>query len=331
MLLWVLTTEETLDIAAFQGRDIISIKDFKREELKFLFDLTSRIKSEASSDYPTYRTSLSRKTVGLLFREPSTRTVGSFTQATINLGGMTNGIPNPDTSSFKKGESLVDAAKIIAGQGMCALVMRDMMEGGARLVAEHLDIPVINGGTGSEEHPTQAILDLYTIVEKRGSLDDLTVGIIGDLKNGRTVPSLSYALSLFDNAKIHYIAPEIFQVREEVITEVKNRGVDVSKEYDPRDVITHLDVLYVTRIQEERIKDARDLEDYRKIKDTFVVNANLVKEGKRELGIMHPLPRVDELSYDVDGLPNAWYFDQANNGVFARMAILYAIAGNKSK
>ncbi|MBS3055681.1 MAG: aspartate carbamoyltransferase [Candidatus Aenigmarchaeota archaeon] len=330
--MWVLTTTEIELASSFRNRDIISIKEFKREELDFILDLAAKIKSERKEDFPNYRRSLERKIVGLLFCEPSTRTVGSFTQATYFLGGLVNGITDPSISSFKKGESLSDAARVIAGYGMSTLVMRHEADGAARQVSDimkkyNLKVPVINGGTGSEEHPTQAMLDLFTMREKIGRLDGLNVGIMGDLYYGRTVPSLSYALANYGNISIFYIAPRVFQVRNEVIEGVVSKGVKVERVDNPRKVISHINVLYQTRTQQERIKDRQDLDDYLRVKEDFTVTPELIKEGRPDLIVMHPLPRIDELSYGVDNAPNASYFDQSDNGVYVRMAILHSLIG----
>lgn len=304
----------------FLNRDVLSTKDFSREELDLIFDTASDVEENPGK----YRNTLTDKRVALLFLEPSTRTYGSFEASAVNLGCKILSNRNPAVTSISKGETLHDTIKMIESYDTDCIVLRDRRMGSSRFAAEVSELPVINGGSGSREHPTQAMLDLYTILKERGGIDGVRTGFVGDLKYGRTCSSLSYALGGYDDVEISFVAPPILQVRREVEIFLKQRGVPYTKSSELRDAIPGLDVLYVTRIQKERFPDPTD---YERVKGSYVVDNSALALGKEELGVMHPLPRVDELSPEVDRTGHAWYFSQAANGIPVRTAILSLVLG----
>lgn len=296
----------------FSGRDVVSIWDFSREELEFIFDATKTIEAEGSTR------ALEGKLVALLFYEPSTRTFSSFEVAAQRLGCSTTGFSTPDRSSVTKGETLHDTIKMYEGFGADCIVMRHNLMGASRFAAEVASVPVVSGGDGSREHPTQAMVDLYTIRKTFGKIDGLHVGILGDLKYGRTASSLSYALSNYD-VEISFVAPDLLAARRETIRSLAQKGVRVNTTKNLKDVIGSLDVLYVTRIQKERIPDPTE---YERVRGLYRVTLDILKEGKEGLKVMHPLPRVDELAAEIDETEYANYFVQAAAGVPLRMALL---------
>jgi aspartate carbamoyltransferase catalytic subunit len=254
--------------------------------------------------------------LGLLFFEPSTRTKMSFDTAMKRLGGDTVDMGTVESSSVKKGESLADTVRVVAGYAD-ALVLRHPSEGAAKLASEFVDVPVINAGDGAGQHPTQTLLDLYTIRENAG-LDDITVGIMGDLKYGRTVHSLAGALTEFD-VRQHFISPESLRLPKNVRYDLHESGADVREHTELAGVLPELDVLYVTRIQRERFPDENE---YRQVAGEYRIDADTLDAARDDLTVMHPLPRVDEIAPDVDETEYATYFDQAHNGVPVRMALL---------
>jgi len=304
----------------FLNRDILSTKDFSREELDSIFSTTRDV--EVNPD--KYRGTLSDKRVALLFLEPSTRTYGSFEASAVNLGCKILSNRNPSVTSITKGETLHDTIKMIESYDTDCIVLRDRRMGSSRFAAEVTDLPVINGGSGSREHPTQAMLDLYTILKERGEIDGVSIGFVGDLKYGRTCSSLSYALAGFEDVEISFIAPQTLQVRSEVEIFLKQRGVSYTKSTELKGATSELNVLYVTRIQKERFPDPTD---YERIKGSYVVDNSILALGKEDLGVMHPLPRFDELSSEVDSTDHAWYFSQAANGIPIRTALLSLVLG----
>jgi aspartate carbamoyltransferase catalytic subunit len=250
------------------------------------------------------------------FFEPSTRTKMSFTAAIKRLGGDVVDMGSVESSSVKKGESLADTVRVVEGYAD-ALVMRHPSEGSAKLASEFVDVPLINAGDGAGQHPTQTLLDLYTIRENAG-LDDLTIGIMGDLKYGRTVHSLAYALTNFD-ARQHFVSPESLKLPRNVRYDLHEAGASIREHTDLEAVLGSLDVLYVTRIQAERFPDEQE---YREVAGEYQIDAETLTEAKDDLTVMHPLPRVDEIAQDVDNTDHATYFEQAHNGVPVRMALL---------
>ena len=297
-------------------RDIVSIKDLSKSDLELIFDTTDRLKGMKE------RVELCKgRILCYLFFEPSTRTRLSFESAMLSLGGSSIGFATSKVSSMEKGESLVDTIRVVDNYAD-VIVIRHRLDGAARLAADVASRPVINAGSGSEEHPTQAIIDVYTIKKEKGRVDGLSVGIVGDLKYSRTVYSLIYALSLYD-IDIHLISPQLLRVRKESLY-----GIDVDMhEYDSiDDVISILDVIYVTRIQRERFPDRQE---YEKVKQSYVVDGRVLKHAKEDAIVLHPLPRVDEIADDVDSDRRAMYFKQASYGKDVRAALLALILNEK--
>ena len=239
------------------------------------------------------------------------------------MGGKTLGFPEPGISSVKKGESLRDTISMYDSYSDL-IIMRHKWAGAAKLASEVAKKPVINAGDGNREHPTQAMLDLYTIRKVIGRLDSLKVGILGDLKYGRTGSSLSYGLSNFKDVELFFISPPILQMRPEVKLFLTLKCIKFHETTNPYEVIKYLDVLYVTRIQKERFPDPSE---YEKVRGAYIVDEKLINEGKPELKVMHPLPRIDEIPYEVDKLPQATYIGQAENGPYVRQALIALVMG----
>ena len=297
----------------FFQRDIISVRDLDKQELETIFDAAEKI---IKLD-PNERQEIARgKTLGYLFFEPSTRTRLSFQAAIALLGGTSLGIADIASSSAKKGESLADTVKIMSIYSDI-LVLRHTLDGSSRFAAEVSSKPVINAGSGTEEHPTQAIQDLFTIRKEKKKIDGLKIGIVGDLKYGRTVYSLLYALANYD-VEVHLTSPEVLKIRPESIYEIKNR-LSFTESTNIEEYLDDLDVLYVTRIQKERFPDE---EEYLKVKGSYVIGLDLLQKMKDDAIILHPLPRLDEISPDVDKTKQARYFEQAEYGKYARAALL---------
>ena len=261
------------------------------------------------------------KILATLFFEPSTRTRLSFEAAMNKLGGTAIGFAEPKVAAIKKGENLADTIRVVENYAD-VLVLRHPLEGAARLAAEFADVPVINAGSGAEEHPTQALLDLYTILKEKGTIDGLNITLMGDLRYGRTVHSLAYALSLY-NVKLFLVSPELLRMRREVSEAIKMK-IEVVEGSTIEDVLPETDVLYVTRIQEERFPDPAE---YAKVSGTYKIDVNTLKDAKEDMIIMHPLPRVDEIDHEVDNTPYARYFQQVWNGIVTRTALLALILG----
>lgn len=291
---------------------LISAKQLSRGDIEAVLDRAAEIAADPSAVADAHTDTL----LGLLFFEPSTRTKMSFTTAMKRLGGQTVDMGSVDSSSVKKGESLADTVRVIEGYAD-AIVLRHPSEGSAKLASEFVDVPVVNAGDGAGQHPTQTLLDMYTIRENAG-LDDLTIGIMGDLKYGRTVHSLAHALTNFD-ARQHFISPESLRLPRGIRYDLHEAGAQVREHTGLADVLETLDVLYVTRIQRERFPDENE---YRQVAGEYRIDADLLETAKDDLTVMHPLPRVDEIAPDVDATEHAKYFEQAHNGVPVRMALL---------
>ena len=297
----------------FFNKDIISIKDFNKDQLEKIFTSTDKIMQLNPSER---REICKGKTLGYLFYEPSTRTRLSFDSAMASVGGNSLGIADVSSSSTQKGESLADTVKIMSIYSD-VLVLRHTLDGSSRFAAETSEKPVINAGSGTEEHPTQAIQDLFTMKKEKKKIDGLKIGIVGDLKYGRTVYSLLYGLGNYD-VDVRLISPESLRIRSDSVYEIKKK-LDFTESTNIEDHIDELDVLYVTRIQKERFPDE---EEYLKVKGSYVVGLDLLKQMKDDSIIMHPLPRIDEISTDVDSTKNAKYFQQAEYGKHTRAALL---------
>jgi aspartate carbamoyltransferase catalytic subunit len=299
------------------GRDVVSIRDFTRDELEFLFSFTDKISNLSRLE----RSELGKgRTLGSIYYEPSTRTRMSFEAAISSIGGSSIGIADPKSSSIEKGESLSDTIRIMDLYSD-VLVLRHPLDGSGRFASELSRNPVINAGSGSEEHPTQAMLDLYTIYKEKGRIDGLRIGIIGDLKYGRTIYSLVYGLANYD-VDIRLISPPTLSIRRESIYGVENK-LKIHEYNDiPEDILSTLDVIYVTRIQKERFPD---IQEYEKVKGTYTIDQTTIDRSKSDVSIMHPLPRLDEISHSIDNTNNATYFRQAANGKEIRSALLALI------
>jgi len=297
----------------FFGKNIISVRDLDKQKLESIFDATNKIIDMGGDQ----RREIARgKTLGYLFFEPSTRTRLSFEAAMALLGGTSIGIADVLSSSVHKGETLGDTVKIISSY--CdVLALRHSLDGSSRFAAEVSNKPVINAGSGTEEHPTQTIQDLFTIRKEKKKIDGLKIGIVGDLKYGRTVYSLLYGLSNYD-VDVHLISPESLRIRSDS-TYVIKKELSYTESTTLDDYIDDLDVLYVTRIQKERFPDE---EEYANVKDSYVIGLDMIKKMKDDAIILHPLPRVDEISTDVDKTKQAKYFEQAEYGKYARAALL---------
>jgi aspartate carbamoyltransferase catalytic subunit len=297
----------------FYRKDILSIKDLPKEQLEKIFTSTDKIMQLDPSDR---REICKGKTLGYLFYEPSTRTRLSFDAAMASIGGNSLGISDISSSSTQKGESLADTVKIMSIYSD-VLVLRHTMDGSSRFAAEVSEKPVINAGSGTEEHPTQAIQDLFTIKKEKKKIDGLKIGIVGDLKYGRTVYSLLHGLGNYD-VDVRLISPESLRIRSDSTYEIKKK-LNFTESTNLDDHIDELDVLYVTRIQKERFPDE---EEYLKVKGSYVVGLDLLKQMKDDCIILHPLPRIDEISPDIDNTKNAKYFEQAEYGKYTRAALL---------
>ena len=291
---------------------VISAKQLTRGDIETLLDRAGAIAAEPA----TYADRHEGKLLGLAFFEPSTRTKMSFSAAMKRLGGSIVDMGPVDASSVKKGESLADTVRVIEGYAD-ALVLRHPSEGSAKMASEFVDVPLINGGDGAGQHPTQTLLDLYTIRESAG-LDDLTIGVMGDLKYGRTVHSLAHALTNF-RATQHFVSPEALALPRSVRYDLHETGSAVEEHTDLDQILPTLDVLYVTRIQRERFPDESE---YREVAGQYQIDAATLEAARDDLVVMHPLPRLDEIAGDVDDTDSARYFQQAHNGVPVRMALL---------
>ena len=302
---------------AFAGRDIVSIRDFSRREMDHVLDMAEVMEPLAKTGSDMLR----GKIMATMFFEPSTRTRLSFESAMTRLGGTALGFTEAKGTSAEKGENLADTVRVVESYAD-VLVVRHPLEGAARMAAEFAKVPVINAGSGAEEHPTQALLDLYTIRKELGSIDGLNVGLVGDLRFGRTVHSLAYALSQY-KVKLFLISPDILRMRREVSEEVSKR-ISISETLSLTEYLKELDVIYMTRVQKERFAD---LAEYEKVKGSYRLNADQLSHAKKNAIVMHPLPRLDEIGSDVDSTPHAKYFQQVWYGLVLRMGLLGLVLG----
>jgi aspartate carbamoyltransferase catalytic subunit len=301
----------------FEGRDIVSIKDFSREEINYILKISHSMEPLAAKGSDM----LKGKILANLFFEPSTRTRLSFEAAMLKLGGSTIGFAEAEIASVRKGENLADTIRTVENYADI-IALRHPLEGAAKLAAEFSKIPILNAGSGAEEHPTQAFMDLYTLQKEKGKIDGLKIALVGDLRYGRTVHSLAYALSLY-NIELYLISPESLRMRHEVIRAIRNK-ISITEDTNLEKIIPQIDVLYVTRIQKERFPD---LAEYAKVKGIYKIDLKILKSAKKDLIILHPLPRVDEIAAEVDSTPQARYFQQVWNGIVVRMALLALVLG----
>jgi aspartate carbamoyltransferase catalytic subunit len=307
-------------LAPWYGKDILSIKQFGREDLEYVYAVAHEMHDMV--DHIGTFDLLKGKILANLFYEPSTRTSSSFTAAMERLGGSVIPINEVKYSSVAKGESLPDTVRSLECYAD-VIVIRHPEVGSAALAAKYARKPVINAGDGIGEHPTQALLDSFTIREELGHLDGLTVTLLGDLKHGRTVHSLARLLSLY-KVKLNYVAPEILRMPTELIEELKAKGVEQLEASTLEGVLPQTDVLYVTRVQKERFTDETV---YESVKGAYVIDPQVLKAAKERMIVMHPLPRIGEISMEVDDDPRAAYFRQMEYGLYVRMALLAMVLG----
>ncbi len=305
---------------SLKGRDIVSVKDLSREEVELLISEAETYRNLLRFKKPLFKAE--DKTAITVFLEPSTRTRLSFQFAGIYLGIKVMDFGASEISSIQKGESFEDTMRMVDSYDPDVIILRQSVAGNAKKAADICQAPVINAGDGINEHPTQALTDVYTLYRIFGRIDGLKVGIMGDLKYGRTVKSLSLMLDKFNGVKIYYISPPSLKVRDDVISELKNVKYEFYEKLE--DVAEDLDALYVTRVQKERFSDPSE---YEKVKGSYKVTKEMLLKLKKIPYILHPLPRVDELSTDVDSLPQAKYFEQAKNGMYIRIALLKNVLG----
>lgn len=305
----------------FRGMDVISALQFSRSDIERLISVAEELRK--IYEYGEKLNIASGKIMFTAFFEPSTRTRLSFQFAMVKLGGIVVDLGPEEITSMAKGESPEDTLRTVDSYGPDLIVVRHREPGFAAKAAQICRAPVINAGDGYNEHPTQALLDVYTIWRSLGKVDGVSVGMMGDLKYGRTISSLSYVLSNFREVKIHFISPRELQPREEVLKVLDQRRVKYELHEKPEEVMEELDVLYVTRLQRERMKP----EDYERLKGSYAITYEYLKQFRKIPIILHPLPRVWELTPDVDTLPQAMYFEQAKNGLYVRMALIRTILG----
>ena len=299
---------------------IISMNDMSKEEILNILELARKIDETPDDEKLKF---LYGKIIATLFFEPSTRTKMSFESAAQRLGAQGLQLPPVEQSSLKKGESFRDTIKMVEAYSDL-IVVRHPLDGAARLADETSKKAIINAGDGSNQHPSQTLLDLYTILEEKGSLENLEIAFVGDLKYGRTVHSLVKALTHF-NPKIYFIAPQILQMPQYLLDELNKNNIKYEVLEDFRDCLDKIDVFYMTRIQKERFPD---IEDYEQVKGIYVINKeNILGKCKDDMIILHPLPRVDEISTDLDDTKHALYFKQARNGIPVRQAMMMTVLG----
>jgi aspartate carbamoyltransferase catalytic subunit len=309
-------------MSVLQGKDILRTDQLSDEEVALILSTAARFERKLADGERL--TNMDGRIMAALFFEPSTRTRLSFEAAMHRVGGQIITVADPKTSSAAKGESLADSVRTVEGYAD-VIVMRHPRKGSAQEAANAVGVPVINGGDGAGQHPTQALLDVYTIQKEKGTVEGLTVALAGDLKNGRTVHSLVYLLARF-GARLLFVAPPTLEMPSEITAELRQMGADVAESQDLAAAMNESDVVYMTRIQRERFDD---LGEYERLKGSYVIDMSIVNQAKPDITIMHPLPRVDEITPDVDAYDGAAYFRQAANGVPIRMALLALVAGRE--
>lgn len=301
-----------------KNKSLVSISDFSKDEMLRILELAADF--EANPNQPL----LEGKIIASLFFEPSTRTRLSFETAMNRLGARVIGFSDPGATSATKGETLKDTIKMVSNYADL-IVMRHPLEGAARYASEQSSVPIVNAGDGANQHPSQTLLDMYSIKKTQGKLDNLKIAMVGDLKYGRTVHSLIMAMSYF-NPTFYFVAPDELKMPQEYKSFLDSKGIPYHEFHDMNDVLAEADILYMTRVQKERFQD---LMEYERVKNTYVLHNSMLDVTKDNLRILHPLPRVGEISTDVDQNPKAYYFEQARNGMYTRMAIIAAILGAK--
>ena len=298
------------------AKNLISIQDFSKDEILHILDVAKEFEKNREQNF------LAGKVVACLFFEPSTRTRLSFEAAVNRLGARVIGFPDNKNTSQSKGETLEDTIRIVSGYADM-IVMRHPSEGAAAVAASVASVPVVNAGDGTNQHPTQTLLDLFAIRETQGRLDHLTVNMVGDLKYGRTVHSLSEAMSLFE-PKFIFTAPEELKMPGKYLSFLDEKDIPYTQTQSLEAYINDCDILYMTRVQQERFAFK---EDYEKVKDVYELNAAMLKNVRPNMKVLHPLPRVSEIHTDVDTTPYAYYFEQAAGGMYVRMAVIAYLLG----
>ncbi|MDL2213127.1 aspartate carbamoyltransferase [Bacteroides sp. OttesenSCG-928-D19] len=295
-----------------ENRSLVTIADYSKEKILYMIELAKQFEKEPN------RKLLEGKIIATLFFEPSTRTRLSFETAANRLGAKVIGFTDPKATSSSKGETLKDTILMVSSYAD-VIVMRHYLEGAARYASEIAPVPIVNAGDGANQHPSQTMLDLYSIYKTQGTLENLNIHLVGDLKYGRTVHSLLMAMRHF-NPTFHFIAPEELKMPEEYKLYCKEHNIKYVEHVDfNEDIISKADILYMTRVQKERFTD---LMEYERVKNVYILRKKMLDKSKENLRILHPLPRVNEISTDVDDSPKAYYFQQAKNGIYAREAIL---------
>ena len=299
-----------------KSNGLVSITDYSKEDILHILDLAEQFEKKPNTRL------LEGKLVATLFFEPSTRTRLSFETAVNRLGGRVIGFSDAATSSSSKGESLKDTIKMVSNY-VDLIIMRHPVEGAARYASEVAGVPVINAGDGANQHPTQTMLDLYSIKKTQGKLTDLTLSMVGDLKYGRTVHSLLMAMRYF-NPRYNFVSPPELRMPEQYRAFCKENGIEYHEYEDMNRILNETDILYMTRVQQERFTDPVE---YEKVRNTYSLHNSMLEGTKDNLRILHPLPRITEIAEDVDDNPKAYYFEQAKNGVYARQAVICSILG----
>lgn len=303
-----------------KGKDILNTAQFSTQELNLIMNTAASFEKRVK-DEDIIR-NMDGKVVACLFFEPSTRTRLSFESAANKLGARVISVASPASSSVSKGESLPDTIRTVDGYAD-VIVMRHPMTGSAKIAADAASHPFINAGDGSGQHPTQALLDIYTIRKEKGALGGHTITFLGDLKYGRTVHSLGYFMALYGN-KMIFVSPKSLRMPEELTADFRSRGAEIEETDDVKEALAKSDIVYATRIQKERFEDP---EEYEKLKGSYIIDRNTINQAKKGITLLHPLPRVDEISTDVDDYEGAAYFRQAHNGLYIRMALLALVTG----
>ncbi len=300
-----------------ENRSVITLAHLTREKIEYLLKMAAQFEQHPN------RRILEGKVVATLFFEPSTRTRLSFETAANRLGARVIGFADPKITSGTKGESLKDTIKMVSNYAD-VIVMRHYLEGAARYASEVTNVPIINAGDGSNQHPSQTMLDMYSIYKTQGMLDNLNIHLVGDLKYGRTVHSLLMAMRHF-NPTFHFIAPKELKMPEEYKIYCRQNGIRFTEGTDfNEDTISGADILYMTRVQKERFTD---LMEYERVKDTYILSSDMLSKARPNMKILHPLPRINEITADVDDNPHAYYFQQAQNGLYAREALISDVLG----
>jgi aspartate carbamoyltransferase catalytic subunit len=313
---FMLLTEK---INRMHPKNLISITDFSKDDYLKIMELAAEFEKEPNQDL------LKGKVVASLFFEPSTRTRLSFETAITRLGGRIIGFTDSSSSSVTKGETLHDTIRMVSNYADM-IVMRHPLEGSARYASQISGVPVINAGDGANQHPTQTLLDMYSITKTQGRLDNINIFLVGDLKYGRTVHSLLQALSVFDNPIFNFVAPPELAMPIEYKRFLDSKGIRYFEHTEFNDIISEADIIYMTRVQKERFNDPIE---YEKVKNIYILKNSMLENTKPTMKILHPLPRINEIHTDVDSNPKAYYFTQALNGLYTREAIISHIMGLK--